>query len=240
MNATWTIAKKEYQLAMRSVTSYIIYVLFLLISGATFATTVFKLNVAELRNLFGAIHMLYVFFIPALTMGSIAKERSSGTIELIATLPIRLSQVVWGKIIAAFLQVLTLMSFSVIYLVIIEVLGQNVDYGAIITGILGLLLVSLAYISIGVFASSLPSNQVLAFVIGLAISAFFYAIHFVFVIMPLSLVRYLQFFSFEYHLSGFMKGVLDLRDVLFFVAICLIFAFLAEFNLQSKNMMQER
>ncbi len=240
MNATWIIARKEYQLAFRSVTSYIVFVLFLVISGAAFATTVFKVNLAELRGLYVVIHTLFVFFIPAITMGSIAKERSSGTIELLSTLPIRLSQVIWGKILAAWMQVLTLLAFTVIHFAIIVILGENIDYGAIATGFLGLILAALAYVSIGVFASSLPSNQVLAFVIALAISGFFYAIRFVLVLMPLSVVRYLQFLSFEYHLSGFNRGVLDLRDLLFFVAIAMIFAFLAGFNLQSKNMMQER
>jgi len=240
MSATWTIAKKEYQLAMRSVTSYIVFVLFLVISGASFATTVFKINLAELRSVYATLHLLFVFFIPAITMGSIAKERTGGTIELLSTLPIRLAHVVWGKIISAFLQVLTLMLFCVVYLGVIIVFGQNIDYGAVATGFFGLMLAALAYVSIGVFASSLPSNQVLAFVIALAISGFFYAMRFVLVLMPLSVVRYVQYFSFEYHLSGFMRGVLDLRDLLFFVAVCLIFAFLAEFSLQSKNMMQER
>lgn len=135
---------------------------------------------------------------------------------------------------------MTLLAFCLIYFGIVMVLGENIDYGAVILGILGLAFAALAYISIGVFASSLPSNQVLAFVLALVISGFFYVIRFLLALAPLSLVRYLQFFSFDYHLSGFMKGVLDIRDLLFFVAVTLIFAFLAEFNLQSKNMMQER
>lgn len=240
MNAILTIAKKEYQLALRSVTSYIVFVLFLVISGAAFATTLFKIDLAELRGIYSIIHLLFIFFIPAITMGSIAKERSSGTIELLSTLPIRLSQVVWGKILSAFLQVLTLLAFCLIYFGIVVVLGENIDYGAIVLGFSGLVFAALAYISIGVFASSLPSNQVLAFVLALVISGFFYAMRYLLVLMPLSVVRYLQFFSFEYHLASFSKGVLDIRDLLFFVAVTLIFAFLAEFNLQSKNMMQER
>jgi len=80
----------------------------------------------------------------------------------------------------------------------------------------------------------------LAFVIAFLISGFFYVIRYLLALVPLSLVRYLQYFSFEYHLSGFMRGVLDLRDLLFFIAVIVIFATLAEFNLQSRNMMQER
>ncbi|MDI3503178.1 MAG: gliding motility-associated transport system permease protein [Candidatus Cloacimonadota bacterium] len=240
MKAIWTIARKEYQLAMRAVTTYIVFTLFLVISGAGFASAVFKIQLAELRSVYDIINLLFVFFIPAITMGSIAKERSSGTIELLSTLPIHLSDIVWGKILSAFWQVLTLLSFVLIYLGVIMVFGENIDYGVIVLGFLGLVMVALAYVSIGVFASSLSSNQVLAFVIALAISGFFYVIRYLLGLMPLRIVRYLQWFSFEYHLSGFLKGVLDVRDVLFFAAITLIFAFLATFKLQSQNMMQER
>ncbi|MCK9556591.1 MAG: ABC transporter permease subunit [Candidatus Cloacimonetes bacterium] len=240
MSAIWTIARKEYQLAMRSITSYIVSVLFLVISGSFFATTVFKVGLAEMRGLYSFQHILFVFFIPAITMGSIARERSSGTIELLSTLPIRLSHVIWGKILSAFMQVFTMLIFNIIPFAIIGVLGQNIDYNAIILGFFGLLLAGTAFISIGVFASSLPSNQVLAFVIAFLISGFFYVIRYLLALVPLSLVRYLQYFSFEYHLSGFMRGVLDLRDLLFFIAVIVIFATLAEFNLQSRNMMQER
>lgn len=240
MKAIWIIASKEYQLAMRSVTSYIVFVLFLVISGAGFASSVFKVGLAELRGLYGFQHLLFIFFIPAITMGSIARERSSGTIELLSTLPIRLSSVIWGKLLAAALQLATLLVFNVIALGVLAVFGQNIDWGAIILGFFGLFFAGCAYISIGIFASSLPSNQVLAFVLAFLISGFFYLLRYLLALIPLSLVRYIQYFSFDYHLSSFMKGVLDIRDLLFFAAVIVIFALLAEFNLQAKNLMQER
>jgi len=240
MNAIWTIAKKEYQLAMRSVTSNIVFILFLIISGAGFASSIFKIGLAELRGLYAFQHLLFIFFIPAITMGSLAKERSSGTIELICTLPIRLSQVIWGKILASVLQLCTILIFNLIPLAIVLIFSQGLDLGAVILGFAGILLAGCAYIAIGIFASSLPSNQVLAFIIAFLISGFFYIVRYLVMLMPLSLVRYAQYFSFEYHLSGFMKGVLDIRDLLFFTAVIIIFAILAEFNLQSRNLMQER
>lgn len=240
MKTILTIARKEYELALRSVTSYIVFVLFLVISGVFFATTVFKVGLAEMRGVYGFMHLLFVFFVPAITMGSIAKERGSGTMELLSTMPIRLSHVIWGKILAAFLQIKTLIAFSVIYFVIMLVLGEGMDIGAAIMGFVGLCFAGAAYAAIGVFASSLPSSQVLAFIIAFAISAFFYVMRFLLVLLPLPLVRVFQYFSFEHHLTNFMKGVLDIKDLLFFVAVIVIFALLAEFNLQSKNMMQER
>lgn len=240
MSAMWTIAKKEYQLAMRSVATYIVFTLFLVVSGVLFSSVVFKVGLAELRSLFEILQVVFVFYIPAITMGSIARERQSGTLELLSTLPIKLSDIVWGKILASLFQLLAMLASTLVFLVIIMIFGEGIDYGAIICGYLGLILAGTAYIAIGVFASSLPSNQILAFVLALIICAILFAIKYLVALAPLGLVVPLQFISFDYHLSSFLKGVIDTRDIMFFVAITVIFALLAEFNLQSRNLMQER
>jgi ABC-2 type transport system permease protein len=240
MNAIWIIAKKEYQIAMRSIANYMVYTLFLVITGIVFSSTVFKIGSAELRSLFEIMHVVFLFFIPAITMGSIAKERQSGTLELLSTLPIKLSSIIWGKILSALMQLKTLVAFTLVFLGVIMIFGEGIDYGAIICGYLGIILAGTAYIAIGVFASSLPSNQILAFVLALIISAFFYVLKFILPLIPLSLVAPIQYLSFNNHLTSFLRGVVDTRDILFFVAVTVIFALLAEFNLQSRNMMQER
>ncbi|PKN72399.1 MAG: ABC transporter permease [Candidatus Cloacimonetes bacterium HGW-Cloacimonetes-3] len=240
MKAIWIIAKKEYQLAMRSVATYIVLTLFLVITGLFFSNVVFKIGLAELRTLFGIMHVIFIFYIPAITMGSIARERQSGTLELLSTLPIKLSSIVWGKILACLMQLKTLIFFTLVFLAIIAIFGEGIDYGAVICGYLGLILAGTAYISIGVFASSIPSNQILAFVLALVISAFFYVWKFVLAFVPMGLMRQVQYLSFDSHLESFLKGVVDTRDILFFLAVTVVFALLAEFNLQSRNMMQER
>jgi ABC-2 type transport system permease protein len=240
MNTIWTIAKKEYQLAMRSIATYIVLILFLVVTGLFFSTTLFKIGLAELRPLFEIIHVILLFYIPAITMGSIARERQNGTLELLSTLPISLASIVWGKILAALMQLKTLILFTLVFLGIIMIFGEGIDYGSILCGYLGLILAGTAYISIGVFASSLPSNQILAFVLALMISAAFYVLKYLLPLIPLGLLGPLQYLSFDYHLASFLKGVIDTRDILFFGAITYVFALLAEFNLQSRNLMQER
>ncbi|HQO47459.1 MAG TPA: ABC transporter permease [Candidatus Cloacimonas sp.] len=240
MKTVFTIAKKEYELALRSISTYIVYILFLVIIGLIFSNMVFKIARAELRFLFDIMHIIFLFYIPAITMGSIAKERQTGTFELLSTLPIKLSSIVWGKILSALLQIITIIILSLVFFGIIIVFGEGIDYGAIICGYIGLILAGLAYASIGVFASSFPSNQILAFVLALLISAIFYLVKFILPLLPFSLVPIVQYFSFDYHLSSFLKGVIDTRDILFFLALTVIFALLAQFNLQSKNLMQER
>ncbi|MEN6445244.1 MAG: ABC transporter permease subunit [Candidatus Cloacimonas sp.] len=240
MKTVFTIAKKEFQVAMRSVSTYIVFVLFLVIIGVIFSNMVFKIARAELRFLFEMIHIIFLFYIPAITMGSIAKERQSGTLELLSTLPIKLSSIIWGKILAALYQLITIIILTLICFGIIVIFGEGIDYGAIICGYIGLILAGLAYTSIGVFASSFPSNQILAFVLALLISAVFYLLKFILPLLPFSIVPVFQYLSFDYHLSSSLKGVIDTRDILFFLGVTVIFALLAQFNLQSKNLMQER
>ncbi|CAO80507.1 ABC transporter permease subunit [Candidatus Cloacimonas acidaminovorans] len=240
MKTVFTIAKKEYELALHSISTYIVYILFLVIIGIIFSNMAFKIARAELRFLFEVIHIIFLFYIPAITMGSIAKERQTGTLELLSTLPIKLSSIVWGKILSALFQIITIIILSLVFFGIIVIFGEGIDYGAIICGYIGLILAGLAYASIGVFASSFPSNQILAFVLALLFSAVFYLLKFLLPLLPFGLVPIVQYFSFDYHLNSFLKGLIDSRDILFFLAVTVIFALLAQFNLQSKNLMQEK
>ncbi|MDZ4120949.1 MAG: ABC transporter permease, partial [Candidatus Cloacimonadaceae bacterium] len=97
MKAIIRIARKETRTALHSVPTYIIFVIFLIVAGLYFSSTVFKIGKAELRGLFGIMHTLFLFYIPALTMGTIAKEKTGGTLELLSTMPLRLADVIWGK-----------------------------------------------------------------------------------------------------------------------------------------------
>lgn len=138
MKTVFTIAKKEYELALHSISTYIVYILFLVIIGIIFSNMVFKIARAELRFLFEIIHIVFLFYIPAITMGSIAKERQTGTLELLSTLPIKLSSIVWGKILSALFQIITIIILSLVFFGIIVIFGEGIDYGAIICGYIAL------------------------------------------------------------------------------------------------------
>lgn len=240
MNPALTIAKKEYDLSLRSLGTYIIFAIYLLAVGAFFSLTALRLRLAEMRGIFGIMHMLFLFYIPAITMGIIAKERSSGTMELISTLPIKLGHIVWGKFLAAWMLLGTVLAFTLVFLGLIFIFGIGVDFGAVITGYLGLLCSGAAFIAIGIFASSLSSNQVLAFITALAISGFFYLLGSLSDLLPGPLFRLIEYLGFDFHLQNFLKGVLDTRDLLYFAVVTYIFILLAELRLQGQNMMQER
>jgi ABC-2 type transport system permease protein len=240
MHDIMVIAKKELKSYLNSVSTYIVFIVFLLISGWFFSTLMFKTGKAELRNLFSIMHMVYLFFIPALTMGMLAKEKASKTIELLATLPIKLKAIVWGKFVAAVGLLVLILLFTLVHLATIMIIGEGVDYGSILTGYFGLLLVGAAYCAIGIFASTLQGNQILAFIIGFAISLFFFVLQYIIVLMPHNLAGIFQYISFDYHLQNFLKGVIDTRDLIYLGSVITGFMLLAEFILNLNNKMQER
>lgn len=234
------IAKKELKSYLSSVSTYIVFVIFLLISGWFFSTLMFKAGKAELRQLFSILHMVYLFFIPALTMGMISKEKSSKTIELLATLPIRLRSIVWGKFLAAVSLLVLILLFTLVHLFTIMIFGENLDYGSILCGYLGMAILGAAYCAIGIFASTLQGNQILAFIIAFVISLFFFVLQYIIVLLPVGAVDIFQYLSFDYHLQNFLKGVIDSRDIIYFGSIITGFMLLAEFILKLNNRMQER
>lgn len=240
MNTTIAIAKKEFRSALHSVTTYIIFAILLIGCGIFFSSTVFKVGRADLRGLFNIMHLLFLFYIPALSMGTISKEKTAGTLELLATMPISLGNVIRGKFLSIMGMILMTMLFSMVFLVVMIIFGRGIDVGAILCGYLGLLFIGAAYTAIGIFASGLQNNQTLSFILALAISTLFYIVRFVTPLVPQSILPYFQFISFDYHYQNFLKGIIDTRDLLYFGSLIFIFLLLAEFNLKTKNMMQER
>jgi len=240
MHSALTIARKEYTTALRSVSTYIIFTIFLVICGILFSMTVFRIGKAELRFLFELMHYAFLFYIPAITMGSLAKERSSGTLELLMTMPLRTGQIIMGKFISAFLMLLTVIICTLVFFGIIWWFGYGIDYGTILSGYLGILMAGAAYIAIGIFASSIQQDQVLAFIIAFIISAFFCLITVVLPLLPAAVAAVFQYISFSYHMASFYRGVLDSRDIIWFLSITYGFLLLAEFNLKLKNRAQER
>ncbi len=240
MNPALTIAKKEYSLSLRSFGTYIIFGVFLLASGVWFALTALKLQVADLRDIFSKMQILFLFFIPALTMGSIARERANGTLELVSTLPLKLSHIVWGKFLSVWLQVASVLVYTLVFPVLVAVFGVGMDLGAVFTGYLGLLCSAAALVAIGIFASSLTDNQVIGFITALAISGFLFLLGHLGDLIPLRLFSVIEYLGFDYHLNSFVKGVVDTRDLLWFAAVSFIFVLLAQLRLQAENLRQEK
>src|SRR5258708_29761948 len=182
MHAIWTITKRELQSFFDSLIAYIMLVLFLGFSGFftwLFGSDIFFVGQANLEIFFNIAYWTLFFFIPALTMRLLAEEKKTGTIELLLTKAVTDRAVVIGKFLSTLLLVLIALLFTLPYVITIANLG-SLDIGQVICGYTGLLLLSAAYISIGLYASSITSNQIVAFLTALFLGFFFIIIFIVF------------------------------------------------------------
>ena len=174
MHNILTIYRKELRSFFTSPMAYIFLVVFALVNGYFFTNTFFLYAQSDMRALFGIVPLVYLFFIPAISMGLISRERSLGTIEIISTLPLKESDIVIGKYLAGLSLILVALFCTIFHYITLYNVGSTIDHGAVFTGYLGLALLGGVYTAIGVFASSVTENQVIAFIVGIAIVLAFF------------------------------------------------------------------
>lgn len=232
---TWTFTTKELKSFFNSPVAYVILTLFLLIAGWFFASGLFLINQADLRDLFSTVVPLaYLFFIPAITMRVLAEEKKTGTLELLVTLPVRDSEIVLGKYFAALLLLASALFLTFAYPLTLAMLGDP-DGGAILGGYLGLLLMGGSYMAIGVFTSGLTQNQIVAFITGFVLMFVFFMLDKVVIFFPGAVASVLEYLSMTYHLDNIARGIVDTRDVVYFLSVITIFLFLAVRTLESRR-----
>jgi len=239
MKKTWIITKRELRSFFDSLMAYIMIVLFLGFSGFftwIFGTDIFLINQASLQPFFGIAFWTLFFFIPAITMGLFAEERKSGTLELLVTKPVSDWQIITGKFFAAFLLICITLALTLPYYFTVAGIGK-VDHGSVWMGYLGLLFLSACYISIGLFASSITSNQIVAFLVALFIGIFFQLIF----RMAASgitgwLAGILNYLSLSTHFESMSRGVIDSKDILYFLSIIVLGLAGAELALSKRNL----
>jgi len=217
---------KEMKAYFNSPMAYIFLVIFAIITGYFFTRTFFLFNQSDMRSLFNIVPLVYLFFIPAITMGLIAREKNVGTMEVIATLPLKDIDFVIGKFLSAFSLVLAGLLVTIIQFITLIQVGTNIDYGAVFAGYLGLALVGALYCSVGTFASSITDNQVVAFIIGIFIVIIFFLMDKMLIFMPASLTGLVQYLSVDYHLSNISRGVIDTRNLIYFGSFIGFFLFI--------------
>ena len=216
MDNVMTIYKKELAAYFKSPMAYIFLLFFALFNGYFFMNTFFLFAQSDMRALFGIVPLIYLFFVPVVTMGLIAREKSLGTSEVLATLPIKDIELVVGKYLSAITLILAGLAFTIVHFFTLLMVGTTVDYGAVFCGYLGLALVGSFYAAIGIFSSSLTDNQVVAFIIGVAFVLVFFLMDKLLIFIPVSLAGIVQFLSVDYHLSNISRGVIDSRNLIYF------------------------
>lgn len=239
MNATWIIARKELQSYFDSLIAYILLALFLGFSGFftwLFGSDIFMVGQASLQTFFSVAYWTLFFFTPALTMRLLAEEKKAGTLELLLTKAVTDRQVVMGKFLAALLLVLVALACTFPYVITLAYIG-DIDAGEIFCGYAGLALMSGAYISIGLYASSLTNNQIVAFLMALTVGLFF---HVIFEVLAGSftgiIAQVFSTLSLSNHFQSLSRGVVDTRDVIYFLSLIFLGLFLAEMALTKRNL----
>ncbi len=238
------IFRKEINLFFSSLIGYIVIAVFLIGNGIYLwflpGENIFDRMTASLDQLFYVGPFVFWFLIPAITMRSFAEERKAGTIEILSTQPVTDMQIVLGKYFAGFILVLFSLLPTLVYYYTIYVLALpagNIDSGAIWGSYLGLLFLGATYLSIGIFASSITDNQIIAFIISLILCFFFYTF--------LDLIRSITFFiaidpildalSINSHYVSISRGVLDTRDFVYFLSFITAFLFMTKTVIQSRR-----
>ena len=238
MTKIWIIAKRELKSFFNSLMAYIIIILFLGFSGFftwIYGADVFLVNQASLQSFFNIAFWTLFFFIPAVTMGLLADERKSGTIELLVTKPVSDWQIIIGKFLSAFLLICITLLLTIPYYITVSAIGK-VDHGAVLMGYFGLVFMSAAYISIGLFASSITNNQIVSFLIALFIGIFF---HLIFGLLGSSsggfFSNIMNYLSLTTHYESMARGVVDSKDVFYFLSIIILGLLGTEASLSKRN-----
>jgi len=242
MRNIWTISKREYGLYFSSPVAYIVAFIILLIIGLFFFFVDIDRAMTQgfppgVQNVVGITGFMLAFLTPAITTRLIAEERRLGTIELMLTAPVRDWELVVGKWLGAFLLLMTIVAITLVYPAILNQLVEpGVDQGPLISGYLGLILLLAATVSIGVFVSSLFSNQIAAFIATMGVFIFFWWIIGIVgqVTGPMSAGNeLLTYFDYSAHFyDNFLRGVIDLKDVVYYLSVTALGLFFATVSVE--------
>ncbi len=236
MSDIFTIFKKEFKSYFLSPIAYVFITVYLVLTNFMFFQSFFLVNQADMRGYFSILPWLFLIFIPAVTMRSWAEERRTKTIELLLTWPVTDKAVVLGKFFAAlaFLALALLLSFTVP--VSIAILG-NPDGGVIIGSYVGALFLGASYIAIGMWVSSITENQILAFMGTIIVTLILLLIgnSFVTSFVPANLVGIFSYIGISTHFESISRGVVDSRDVVYYLSVIGLFLFLNVISLESRK-----
>lgn len=256
MRNFYLIFKKEFKSYFSSPIAYVVITMFLILSGyffyntfALFSTISFNatidpalakqvglLNITEsvARPLFGNISVILLLMVPLLTMRLFSEEKKSGTIELLLTYPVTDMEVLLGKFLACMAVFTIMIALTVLYPILIITFGQP-EAGPIITGYIGLFFVGASFVSLGIFASSLTENQIIAATVAFGLLLLFWMISFSASLAGPIVGDILSYISMTTHLEGFAKGIIDTEDVVYYLIFITLFLFLTLRILESKK-----
>jgi ABC-2 type transport system permease protein len=234
MTASWTIARREFGSFFKSPVAYVVLSAFLALTGFLFFKDFFLVGQASMEGFFGNMPFLFLFFGPAIAMRLLAEERGSGTIEMLLTMPVRDSEVVLGKYLASLMMLGVGILMTLPFAITVGKLGP-LDSGPVWGGYIGAIFLGGTYLAVGLFASALTRNQIVAFIVGLVICLFLYLLGMFYSSAGATLGPILQYMSPQYHFMKIARGVVELRNIVYYLSIIGVLLILSIQVLESRK-----
>jgi ABC-2 type transport system permease protein len=234
MRNIWIIARRELYAYFISPIAYLVAAAFLFLCGIFFLVGVVRWQDATLQSVFGSLSIVLIFVAPILTMRLLSREQDLGTIELLLTSPVRDWEVVVGKFLSSFLFYIGMIVVTGFYPLALALFG-NPDLRTIGAGYLGVVLLGAAMLALGVFTSSLTRNQVIAAVIGVVASVSLWLLDIISAVFGRGAEKVLSYLTPSSHYFNFVEGIIDTRDLVYYVSFTFIFLFLASQVLESRR-----
>jgi ABC-2 type transport system permease protein len=228
------IFKKEFTTYFVSPIAYIVISIFLLVTGWFFFATFFLYDQASLRNFFALLPITFAFVVPAVTMRLFSEELNVGSYEILLTMPVTFQEVVLGKFTAAVVFIAAMLVPTLAYPITVSFVGE-LDWGPVAGGYIGAMLLGAAFSAIGLFASSLTRNQIIAFIIGTAICFTLTLLDKMLFLLPQSLVGLLEYLGADFHFENISKGIIDSRDIIYFLSVSFVALYGASLAMQEKH-----
>lgn len=228
------ICNKELKDYFISPIAYIVISIFLLVTGWFFFATFFYYNQADLRNFFDLLPITFSFFIPAVTMRLFSEELNVGSYEMLLTLPVTFNDILVGKFLAGVFFVAAALVPTLAYPICVAFMGQ-LDWGTVAGGYMGALLLGSAYTAVGLFASSLTRNQIIAFMVGMAICFTLTLIDKMLFFFPRPMLGVIGYIGADFHFKNIAKGIIDSRDILYFISVIFIGLYGTRLAMEGKN-----
>ena len=234
MRQILNIFRKEFGSYFISPIAYFVISIFLLVTGWFFFSTFFIIGQASLRNFFSLLPIIFAFVVPAITMRLFSEELNVGSYETLLTLPVSFTDVIVGKFLAAVVFIAAMLIPTLAYPITVSLLG-DLDMGPVIGGCLGALLLGGSFAAIGLFGSALTRNQIIAFIISMAICFSLTLLDKMLFFLPRNLLGIFTFLGADFHFQNISKGIIDSRDLLYFLSISFIGLYGAHLALEEKN-----
>lgn len=238
----WPVCKKELSQFFSSLTGYIAIVVFLLVNGLVlfvFDDNIFDFGYATLDKFFQLAPWVLLLLIPAITMRSFSEEFKTGTYEILQTRPLTRWQIIAGKYLGSLLVVFIALLPTVVYIFSIQKLssGEGLDMGATVGAFIGLFFLAAVFTAIGTCCSSFTNNAVVAFIIGLiACALLYYGFNAISKLPALAngMDYYVEMAGIDFHYHSISRGLIDSRDIIYFLSVIVLFLFITNRNLQKR------